>query len=471
MLIRSPLFLFAPLAIFCDRLSGGERFPAFLRRSLVFLAACYVLLVPWGALNYSVTGKFRIFDEQRGSNNVVAAAMGSIYTAYGDTWKAAGLTDKDSVFKFYLRAVAKRPVFHALTVLRRLWSIFWFYPLLFMLFLVAIALSRERDRALIFCLPVYFVLIHSALAIEKRYFYPLTYLSPPLLAGTLLPKRFDEFPETYGIARKAVSAAFWLSFAAVLCVEALVIAYPWRCARSVTAPDTYARASARFPGDRKLYGLKCTELWVNGSDEGYRKCLGEYSLKFHDKVKSYFLAVLDSRSPSDIPFPPRNEIHADIVSFYSVKMLREFELGKRDAALVSLTRAYNELNPSQAAASVDWQHMEPYKNDKELRDFIKEDTAWLWDGSVYEILRMWPPERMGKILSEISLTIPLTPRMSRLADVLKDIHPGGAADLQLRKRIRVDLYGQVGVPQQDMRPENGAPEKHPDLPIAFGKRN
>lgn len=441
MLVRTPLFLFAPVVIFCSRPGSGERLTTFLRRALLFLAASYILLLPWGFMNYSVTGKFMLLDQQRSSNNVLSAAMGSIYSIYGDTWKMAGLTGKTSAVDFYRSEVMKRPFFHAHMILKRLWHIFLFYPVLLTLLIIAIARSREREKALLFCLPVYFVLIHSPLSLEIRYFYPLTYLLPPLLAGTFLPRRFDVFPEARHLAGKAVSWAFWLSFAAVLCVEALVLAYPWRSARSVPSPDTYALASERFPGDRKLYAMKCTELWINGSDEKYRKCLGEYSLKFRDKVKSYFLAVRDSRSPSDIPFPPRNEIQADIVFYYTVKMLREFELGSRDAALASLKQANLELNPPLPASSSDWQHKEPYRNDKELRDLLKQDTSWFWDSFVYETLRLWPPERMRKILSEISGSFPLTPRLIRLADMLRDVRSAGAADIQLRKQIRDDLYG------------------------------
>ncbi|MCX5792959.1 MAG: hypothetical protein NTY45_12210 [Elusimicrobia bacterium] len=471
LLVRSPLFLFAPLAALCGRPGDGESRAAFARRSLVLVAACYALLLPWGVLNRSVTGRFRMFDEQRSSNNVVTAAMGSIYTAYGDTWKAAGLSPADSALKFYFGEVARRPLFHAFTVLRRLWHIFLFYPALLALFLLALVLAREREKRLLFCLPVYFILIHVALAVEKRYFYPLSYLLPPLLAGVLLPRPARDFPETDGLARKGVSAAFWAAFAGVLCVEALVLAYPWRAARSVPASDTYARASARFPGDRKLYGLKCTELWLNGRGEAYRGCLAEYGHKFRDTAANYFLAVVDSASPAAVPFPRRDDAHGDIDLCYAVKMLREFELGDRTAALVSLKRAYNELNPPQAAADWDWQHMEPYGNDRELRDFIKADTDWFWDGTAARALAMWPAQRLPKLLSAVSGGVPLTPRLSRLSGMLKGVRFGGARDGELREMIRDALTRPPGFTRGSAgSPRDGAFMDRPEAKELYDHR-
>ncbi|MEI7528778.1 MAG: hypothetical protein WCK76_07525 [Elusimicrobiota bacterium] len=439
LLVRTPLFLFAPLLVLCARPGAGESRAVFARRCLLFAAAAYALLLPWGYLNYSMTGKFSVLDEQRGSNNVLTAAMGGVYTAFGDTRKAAGLTWQDSAAAFYFREAARRPFFYALTVLRRLWRVFLFYPALFVLFLAALALSREKEKRFIFCLPVYFVLVHAALAVEKRYFYPLSYLLPPLLAGTLLPRRPAGLPGTYAAAKKAVMAAFWPAFAAVLCVEALVLAYPWRAARQKPAADTYARASARFPGDKKLYELKCGELWLNGADAAYRGCLAECGVKFRDEAKNYFLAVTASRAPAAIPVPPREETHGESVYYYTVRMLREFELGDRAAALASLNRAYAELNPPRAAGSGDWQNMRPYSGDRELRELFKEDTDWYWNGAAARALLLWPPERMEKILSEVSRSVALTPRLARAAALLRGVRAGGAPDADLRRRIRDEL--------------------------------
>ncbi|HBA60637.1 MAG TPA: hypothetical protein DCZ92_07425 [Elusimicrobia bacterium] len=440
LLVRTPLFLFAPLAIFFVGKGEGEGPAAFLRRALVTLAACYALLLPWGYLNHYAMGEFRLFDQQRSANNVIIGAMGGIYSAYGNSWKAAGLTYKDSPSGYYLKEVVRRPVFHAVTVLRRLWHIFWFYPVFFILLLAAIARSREKDKALLFCLPVYLILVHSPLALEKRYFYPLTYLLPPLIAAVFLPRRPEEFPEARPLAAKAVLWALGFSFCAVLAVEALVLAYPGRAERAVPAPDLYARASAWLPGDKKLHEMKCTELWLNDADGEYRLCLKDYSVKFGERAKAYFLTVVDAPVPAQVPFPAREEIRPCAVQVHAARILRELELGDRAAALASFRLAYDELNPAGGTPAFDWQHRQPYKSDKELRDFMRTDTAWFWDGPFYDTLMLWPAQRLPKILAEISSITPLSPRLSWLSGLLKKVPPGGRPDAGLKRCLRRDVF-------------------------------
>ena len=85
LLVRTPLFFSPPVLVLCDWLSGRERSKAFIGRSLVFLSASYVLLLPWGVLNRSVSGEFAFFDGRRAACNIITAARGSIYTMEGDS--------------------------------------------------------------------------------------------------------------------------------------------------------------------------------------------------------------------------------------------------------------------------------------------------------------------------------------------------------------------------------------------------
>lgn len=427
LLVRTPLFLFPPVVVFCDWLCSSDRLRVFLLRSLVFLAASYVLLVPWAALNHSVSGKSAFFDDARARDNVVTAAMGSIFVMEGNSLKAAGLAEGDSAFSFYVREVGKKPFFHAVTVLRRLWHIFLFYPVLFTLFLAAVFFSREKGKTLVFCLPVYFILIHSPLSIEVRYFYPLLYLLPPLIAGTFLPERFSMSPELRVFTGRAIKAAAWASFTAVLVCEVFITAYPARAAHNPLAEDSFTRASERFPRDRVFYEMKCRELWRAGDDAAFYTCLEGQSQKFGDKVKAYFLSVKSSAVPSLVQLPPGGENQDFILGCLIVRMLREFELGEKKAAMASFREAhgvfernYNRLHGNQKSGVKkldDREDAEPYRNDRDIAGRISRDSDRFWE-MAYGIIIMWPPEGMVKILSGIKENIGLEGRMEMLDGLL-----------------------------------------------------
>ncbi|MGD9663207.1 MAG: hypothetical protein AB7U63_18295, partial [Porticoccaceae bacterium] len=119
LLLRTPLFLFPPVLVLCRRLSRGALPARFLRNSLFFLAASYVLLAPWGLLNRSLSGKFALFDGKRGACNLTTGARGSIYTMEGDCRLAAGLGEDDSAFAFFVRETSKAPLSYALAVAGR----------------------------------------------------------------------------------------------------------------------------------------------------------------------------------------------------------------------------------------------------------------------------------------------------------------------------------------------------------------
>jgi len=431
LLVRTPLFLFPPLAVICDRIYNGKR-PGFVPRSLVFLAASYVLLVPWGALNYSLSGKFSLFDDHRAACNIITAAKGSIYTMNGDPQRAAGIGNEVGAFEYFLREVKKKPLFYALTTLRRLWHIFLFYPLLFGLFIAAMAASREKEKLIVFGLPVYFILVHSLLSVEIRYFYPMLYLLPPLIAGGLLPGSSDRSAPGCDFARKAAVSAFWLSFCAVLAVEALIIAYPYRAARNVPGSGSFYAALDRFPNDRVFRSMKCGELWEKGEDAAFYKCLGAYSEKFGDEVKAYFLSALASASPAKLALPAGGEMnHSITVECLIIRMLREFELGDRAAAMTSFGQAYaahdrwhNKLQGDQAQGA-------PYKSDKELTVLLKQDYNRFWDRYVYGILLLWPPESIGKILSGLRKNVAVSPELRLLEYSVKNIQAAGGAGRRL----------------------------------------
>ncbi|MBU2574057.1 MAG: hypothetical protein KKH28_08290 [Elusimicrobia bacterium] len=388
MLVRTPLLLFPPAVVLFDWFYSRERSRAFVLRSLALLAASYVLLIPWGFLNYSISGKFSVVDGRRVACNLITGAKGSIYTMEGDPRKLAGLKPEDSAFSFFIRETLRDPGSCALTVLKRLWHIFLLYPLLFGLFLLAMAVSRERNKLLVFGMPVYFILIHSAVSIEGRYFYPMLYVLPPLIAVSFWPGRADQDPGRCVIAEKITAAAFWIVFCAVLAVEALVIAYPYRSAKNIKDPGALTRVLERFPNDRYCQEMKCKLLLTKGDDGGYYKCFDSYSKKFGDKTGAYFLAAGASLSPSELPVPAGREEMACLI----IRMLREFELGDRNAARASFRQAYAGYEAKRNLL-----RGEPYQRDKELALLIKGNSDTFWDVHVYRAILMLPPKRSAKL--------------------------------------------------------------------------
>lgn len=440
LLIRTPLLFFPPLVVFADWLYSRERSRAFILRSLVFLSASYVLLLPWGFLNHSLNGTFNVFDTSRSACPTITAAKGSIFTMEGDCRKLAGLGPEDSAIGFYLREWSKAPVFHFITVLRRLWAIFLFYPELFLFFLAALAFGRWRDKPLLIVFPLYFILIHALLSIEMCYFSPLRYLLVPLIAGALMSRLAPEAAPCR-FAAKGAAAAFWLTFCVILGTEALITAYPFRIAGPETGEDVYARASARFPRDAALHVLKCRELWSKGDDAGFRECLSRRTSGLEDISGSYFAAVSASLFPSKILFPVANEHYKSYLECLIVRMLREFELGQRTLAMASLREAYgvfernhNKLQGKGFSGNIKLDLT--YERDKQLGAMIRADSDRFWDTYVYEMLLFWPPQRMAVILSELGESAPLT---GRLKTLLKELTQGrvrgDTRDLILRAQL------------------------------------
>ncbi|HNW43819.1 MAG TPA: hypothetical protein PKI19_04890 [Elusimicrobiales bacterium] len=456
MMVRTPLFIFPPLVIGCDWLYGGQRGRAFLLRSLVFLAGCYVLLVPWGAVKASLGGKFELFDSVRAADNVITAAKGAVYTMEGNAVKLVSAGDNTgSSFHVYLREWLKTPLFLLLTVFRRLWHIFLYYPLLFGPFLLALAFSREKDCPLVFGLPVYFLGVHALLSIESRYLYPMFYLLPPLAAGTFLAGRPDKYPQWRGHAGKAAVWALLFSLGAVLAVEALLLSYPYRSARNPVTDDTFARLSRRFPRDLKFHEKYCRELWRSGDDAGFRQCLGDYSGKFGDQVSAYFLSALASRSPALLPLPPAALDGKARTRCLAIRMLREFELGDRAAARESYRQAYELFERFHNKLQGSWADSEPYKRDKELAALIRRDSDRFWEEFVYRFLPLWPPQSIAKILSGLKLDFTLTERLQLVEKTIAEARARGG-DRQLRKWL---VSGVLEQPFGPIGPWRDAAEK------------
>lgn len=430
LLARTPLFLFPPVLVLCDLFYGGARPGVLARRALLFAAAAYVLLLPWGRLNRAVTGQFSLFESGRAAANVITSAKGAVFTMEGDSARLAGLAGAGGALPYYFRELARAPGAFLLTALKRLFQIFLFSPLLFGAFLAALALSREPDRLRLFCLPAYFLLIHSVLSVEARYFYPMLFLLPPLIAGSAVPPRFKPGPGAAGAAGRLTVSILAFFLCAVLFVEFLVLAYPARAARNGAGRDAYSETLARFPGDANLHGLKCRLLWGEGDDPGFRSCLAVSAERFGDPVAGYFLAVSVSRAPSLLPLPAGYELDGLVL-----RMLREAELGDRAAAGVSFKRA-----EALYAAGYNLLRGTPYEQDRLIAAEIGRDPAGFFDRRVYRLLLFWPPERMSGILAELEKIARLPGRLKLLQGLAADVKDRSGG-LRLRAWIAADTFG------------------------------
>jgi hypothetical protein len=431
LLTRSPLFFFPPLLVLLD-FAAGARGRAFLLRSLVLLGAAYALLLPWGFLNRAVTGRFSLLDSGRAASNLAAGAMGCVYTFNGNPLLLPGPAAGASPAVFYLRAAAGAPGFFALTALRRLWAAFLFHPALFGLFLAALPLAWKRGRLYGFALPAYFALFHALFPVEERYFYPLLWLLPPLLAGVLFAGG-DSGDEAS--ARRAVLAVFAPLLCAALAAGVLALAYPLRAASN----SFDGKVPGWLAGDRTVRGLACGTLLARGDYGAYAGCLGGLAGKFGDGAAAYFLEASVSGDPASIALP-----RGPATECLVIRMLREFELGRTGAALAAYRLAYADY-----AAVHSMTRGAPYARDRELAALLKSDAGTFWDVFVYPALLRWPPERIAVILPRLAAALPADGRLRLLADALaeKKAH-GGFGWKDLREWT---APAAMGVPRSSLR--------------------
>ncbi|HNW45100.1 MAG TPA: hypothetical protein PKI19_11390 [Elusimicrobiales bacterium] len=427
LLVRTPLFLLPPLVVLCDWFFCGERGRGFALRSLIFLAAAYALLVPWAVVRAPISERFSFFDNQRAACNIISAARGSIYTMEGDCRKLAGPGyDENNAAVFFIKEVGKAPVFYALTLVRRLWHIFLFNPLVYGLLIAGLLAARGREQRLNFLLPVYFLTIHALFSVEARYFKPMVFLVMPAAAAALFPRRYAGDSGPGAVPLKAPRALLWLFLCAVAAVEALVIAYPGRAGGALSR-EGLALALGRFPNDRVVQEMRCNELLAAGDYPGYYSCLDGYSRKFDDKVYAYFLRARSSGRPAALELPPGFEMKCLII-----RMLREFELGDGTAAAGSYGRVFAlyEAKDNTLGGT-------PYKRDREIQAVIRSDLNNFWDRYVNDALMLWPPGGIVKILSGIEKKEKLTPKLGLLKYVAGGLCPSGGLAACLAERDEI----------------------------------
>ncbi|HOI42274.1 MAG TPA: glycosyltransferase family 39 protein [Elusimicrobiales bacterium] len=389
-LTRPPLFFFPPLLLAVELIARPERRGRFAARAAVFLAFSYVLLLPWGSLNRWLTGEFSLVNRVSAADNVISGALGAVYTMEGDSRELAGLSPDEGAENFFFRTVAADPVAYALVLVRRLWHIFLFNPLLFGGFAAVLLFRMRRGLVPAFSLPAYFVLVHAAFSVDSRYFYPMVYIMTPLISGALFNRLRPAEKEAPGPG-PGVYIAGLTALAAVLAVEALVIAYPYRAAAAARDPIASA---ARFPRDRALRGAACGLTLEKSGHAAFISCLEAYSLDFPVDGVDCSLSAVKMARPSRAALPDRNEAKLYCLA---ARLLRGLELGEgayADDVYRQAMTLYQECCAMLRG--------EPYSRDRELAAAIRRQTGRFWERYVVGALSLWPPDRRKKLVPAIS---------------------------------------------------------------------
>ena len=229
--IKSPLFLLPFALAAWDILSGRlKRGETNWKLLAILCLVPYAMLLPWTWMHYSLSHTLLLLEGNRANQNMITGALGIVFTLEGAYPLANHLPANGSVLLWAVKTVATHPLTFAGGVLRRLYSLFVWYPLA-AAGLAASALRFRNDRrfqALLFLLG-YYVSIHSLLSIQERYFIPVWTIG---LAGAVAlffpPRTLPQTTQSAKLAKDIAAAFFALLAALYLFTAALLVSYPYR---------------------------------------------------------------------------------------------------------------------------------------------------------------------------------------------------------------------------------------------------
>ncbi len=403
LLIRSPLFIFPPLAALYGYFSAKAGSRKLLLGSLLFLICAYAPLAPWARLNHSLSGRFSLLEEERPASNIITGAMGMVYTIEGDARALAGLSRAESVYPWAVKTVLASPGKYASAVLRRLWQVFLMFPFLFLLAGLGLFFSRAAETRFLAFFCAYFISVHCLLSIEERYFQPLWYalaLIPAAGAWELLKK--------YGLAaekpcRDRLTPPLFL-LTAGLAVYALgfVWRYPAASRPGLIAilPELKDHPAEPWLLVKKAETLLSFDLTEQGLDAFSEACAAGGGTR-----PCYITAALRSNQP---PAPPREA--AWDWNLLLVKTLRELELG-RDAAAGETFKTAHAL---WLARSNMIKGAPQAQDGPRLRRIIETNKSF-WDGNIYSALSYFAPEARARVIKRLAGITELTPALQNLA--------------------------------------------------------
>ena len=397
LLVRSPLFLFPPLAVLLRFSAAGQPFKRSLKKALPFILGAYALLIPWTRLNYFLFDKFLPFEYARAEENIITGVKGTVYTMEGDEMALAGLKDSDSVYKWAVAEIAGDPAGYILSIGRRVWHVLLMFPYSFALAFLVLIVGRKRPDRFLTALALYFILVHCLLSIEERYFYPLGYLLGFIIVSGL---RAPAAPVKADVGR--ASRPVRLVFAAVLLftsyVEYVIAAYPFKA-----GPDTikdFTGAIGRNPDIPWLIRKKGEELLrFNLTEEGIALLRqAEAKTGGGDTPTAYILRTLTAAVPDEVPPGYRFD---DNYALMVVKLFREVELNKQK----DVEAAFNDLYALWDGQK-NMLRGTPYERDRAVLKKIKDTNNTLEEVYLYGGLRYWPTANRVQLLTGLKKMVP-----------------------------------------------------------------
>ncbi|MDO8803641.1 MAG: hypothetical protein Q7R35_04365 [Elusimicrobiota bacterium] len=402
LLFRSTLFLFPLVIISLDLLRSARPRKTLIKEAAVFLLGAYILLIPWMRLNYFATGQIVPFEFEKAACNIITGAEGSVFTMEGNPRELAGLSRDDSALKWAAARISTSPGAYFLAVIRRVWHILKMFPFAVPLALAALFYLRKKTDPLLAALPAYFILVHSFMSVEERYFYPLIYMLGFVTAsgaGVFLSGGKAE-PR---LGSRTAYALFIPIIAFVLTVEYLVLAYPYRAA----ADHLSGVEAALKKNPDNTWLLMNQAEWLIGSkrtEEGLsvlRAAVKKAGRKRYSDSAA-ILRIIDS------PSPPSGD-----VSGFDFRMngllftaLREIELGLNKQAALSLSAAHDEW-----CKTANMLRGTPYARDRAILEELRLKNTDFQDRYIFNTLLYWPPKRRAAILGRL-------PDLVRLSDKL-----------------------------------------------------
>ncbi|MEF3280858.1 MAG: hypothetical protein K6357_07835 [Elusimicrobiota bacterium] len=122
--------------------------------------------------------------------NIITGSLGIDMTVEGNIGKIAG-TEEINIFDFAIKTILSNPLNYFLSIIRRL--LFFAKINFFILALALFSIIKNRNShviKIITIFSVYFVFLHSMFSVEKRYFFPVTFILT--ISGVLFKKNEEK---------------------------------------------------------------------------------------------------------------------------------------------------------------------------------------------------------------------------------------------------------------------------------------
>lgn len=253
--ILSPLLLFPWMLVVFEGVHALRKGSFRLRPWLVDVAALclvpIVMLLPWVWLNWQLNHKFVLLEDGRAGLHLVTAALGLVHTVpRGDAHSLAGLSKDQSVLWWAIGEVLSHPERYLLAVLQRVKFVISLNPWLGLLGTAGVGLGLYRKwkgAAAFTVLVVYWLVLHSLMSTEQRYFIPFWPLLLVPAVGLLDYRKKDTASGASEASGRLVYGL--LGFTAVPLLALMVFVYGLLLTYPSRASDPHAmeRELARSP--------------------------------------------------------------------------------------------------------------------------------------------------------------------------------------------------------------------------------